>query len=550
MPESLKKLFLVIAFFLPTIAQPQTITLKGEVTYIAGGSYFTNIGKDAGAAKGDTLYNLNKKPILVIESISRKSSFCKTVNSEIKINIGTKVMAYVLPAVASEPSKSFVRKDTVTVVADQARIWEGSFDQIKTDSSTANVRPILRTASRKANQVSGRVALQSLIMNDRLNGNNDYQQPGGLINLHVYRIQDKYFDLNVNARFRKTYSKRAMTGDNYPMRIYEISLVYNNPAVPYSFAAGRVFSPVINGVGNFDGGVFEYRLADHWQIGAFGGTQPDYLNSKPDWSHSKGGMYVHYKNEMSPDWRWTATLAFAGQYVKGKIDREYFYVQNDAAIGPKLYAYMSSEIGVNRSDLSARKKAIELSNLYVLGRYKPFKPLTISISYDARVNVYLLQSYRAIPDSLFDDAYRQGFRGDVHWRATRQLAVTFSSSVRTRAGDPNSTYLNSGGLYYYNLFKTRVNINCNIFFATTSFTKANSLSFGLFRQFSDLYLSTTYRTYRYQYVSQGTHYRRQSITFDGSYAFTRKIFVTAGYENSSGKNEKSTRIFTELSYRF
>jgi len=526
----------------------QTKTERGKITYLSGESCFSDVGKDKGAAIGDTLFSESRKPILVIQSISRKSSFCAPIQPVQKIETGMTVLFYPKIAVVEKKITVSSRKDTITH-SDPRIFWSGVV-LTKSDSSQRPEIPFNRPAVRKTNQLVGRIAFQSIAMKDQVTPFNNYGQGGGVLNFHIYRIQDSPYEISANMLFRKTYAHRTLPSNQYPLRIYEISVAYNNPASPYRYAVGRIFSPEINGVGNFDGGLLSYQASSKWSMGAFGGTQPNYLNSKPDLKNEKMGFYARYENGTSPERRWTSTVAFAGQYVHGKIDREYIYLQQDAAIGPRLYMYANSEIGINRSNSSTRKHTVELSNVYVLGRYKPVTPLTISLSYDARINVFLIQTYRAIPDSLFDDALRQGIRGDVNWRALKQLTLSASSSVRTRAGDPNKTYLHSAGVYYFNLLQSGTNIAYNLFYAATTFTKAISSSYGLSRQFADLYLTGTFRTYDYTYTNRNPKYHRNSITVDASYALGRKIYVTGEYERSAGKDEKSDRFFMELTYRF
>jgi hypothetical protein len=269
-------------------------------------------------------------------------------------------------------------------------------------------------------------------------------------------------------------------------------------------------------------------------------------------ANSKLGAYVNFKKESSPSKRWNSTLAFSGQYVHNKIDREYIYVQNDVSFSSDLYVYMNSEIGINRSKLSPEKKFFDLSNLYVMTRYKPFSAVTLSLSYDERINVYLIQTYTKskIVDSLFDNAMRRGFRGDVNVRITNQISLSASSSIRTRAGDPNKTYLSSASLYYYNFLQSRFSLTGNYFLTSGRYTKANSTSAGVSRQFYDLYLSAAYRIYSYRYTNQSSTGHYNSILGDASYSLSRHLYTTLELEHLTGQNEKSDRLFVELSYRF
>ncbi len=527
----------------------QKRTVEGRVTYVAEQSYYTDIGKDKGAVRGDTLYsNDPRRPLLIIQSISRKSSYCIPVNKSIKINVGQPVVAEVV--VREAPASGVSTKDTTrNILSDPVALWSGVI--VRADSSavrgSANVQQ-RRTAGRRPNDLSGRIAFQSFFSRDMKNPDYNYVQPGVVINLDINRVQGSYYTISSNIRFRKTLSQ--FNSDEYPMRVYELAVEYSNPSVPYRYSAGRIFAPVINGVGNFDGAFFAYRMSNEWEVGTFGGTQPDNVSSKPDMTQSKFGFFANYKKEFSASWRVNSTLAFSGQYVHNKIDREYLYIQNDASLGPKFYVYQNSEIGINRSRLSHRKKSVEISNLYVMGHYEPIPAVRLSASYDARVNVFLIQTYRSIPDSLFDDALLQGYRGDVSWRATKFLTFSASTSIRTKEGDRHRTYLNSAGCYYYNILRSQVSLNYRYFYTSTQYTKANSSSIGVSRQFSPVYLSATFRTYSYRFIIQDSRFRRYSCTLDGNLAISRRLYASFEYEYSISKVEKADRFFVELSYRF
>lgn len=557
MRKAVRHIFTTTLLIMPTclissqVIFGQITSIGGKITYITENSCYTDIGKDKGASKGDTLYTKDRHtPLLIVQSISRKSSYCTIVNPSSRIQLGEELIAYIkIPPLMT--IDTLTKKDSLKEVTDLKSLWTGTISRISTDNDSTGLQSRkTRSLNLQPNQLSGRIAFQSFFSRDMKNSDYNYAQPGGLINLDINCIQGSHYNMSSNIRYRKIFSSTPTRGNDYPLRVYELSIEYNNPAVPYRYSAGRIFAPVINGVGNFDGFFFGYRLTHDWELGSFGGTQPNNLNSKPDMTNSKVGFYVNYKKEYASAWRWNTTLAFSGQYVNRKIDREYFYVQNDVSLGSKISLYQNSEIGINRSDLSNRRNKLEISNLYIMGHYRPLQTVSLSASYDARVNVFLIQTHRSIPDSLFDDALLQGFRGDINWRTTRYLTLSASTSIRTRAGEKNKTYMNSAGLNYYNLLRTQINFNYRYFLTSTQYTKANSSSLGLSRQFSNLYVSTTFRTYYYKFTYQDSQYRRNSITLDGSLALTRKLYSSFEYEYSSSNVEKADRFFIELSYRF
>lgn len=525
----------------------------GKITYVAADAIYTDIGTLKGAVVGDSLRLAAKpaQPILVIRSISRKSSLVASFDSNFKAAVGMDLLFH--PSVVRTDSIRITTGDSAkTARSDLQALWSGAIakhnqtalDNLGSQSESS------RSVSKDRNLLVGRVGLQFFSSSDRKNSDYNYYQPGMVVNLDYNRIQGSHYSVSTNTHIRKTYSNRDLRSANYPLRIYELSLKYQNDAVPYSYQVGRVSSPVINGIGYFDGALYAHKLQSHVTVGGFVGTEPDYRKSTPQTSTSKVGIYANYKHEFSNETRTNSTLAFSGQYVHGKIDREFFYLQNDATYGSLLYLYQNAEVGINRSGQSRRASQLELSNIYLMARIRPIRTLSMTGSYDARKNVFLIQTYRTIPDSLFDDAFRQGLRGEVSWRATKQLTLSVSSSVRTRAGDSQNTWLHSAGMYYYNFLQTQLNLNFRYFTTTTPYTSAHSFSYGVSRQWGRLYASSSLRTYTYELRGRSESYDRRSVSADVSYEISRRLFTTAQYEYSTGRDEQADRFFLEISYRF
>ncbi len=548
MAKHLRRLCWLIC--LPAAAFAQQSWIQGKVTYLAGPSVYTDIGRDAGAEQGDTLFSEKKKAVLIIQAISRRSSVAFTLDTTWKAAVGTKLLAHKHVRPVTETRDSLKTVDSIgATTQDVSSLWTGVITGANIQRSAVLDTGSSLSRPSQVNRVYGRVALQWYTSRDRENSQYNYHEPGGVINLSARRIQGSHFNLNTNVHVRKTYSDRTLRAANYPVRVYEMSLQYANEAVPYGYSVGRVSAPIINGIGYFDGAIYRHRVHPAWTLGGFAGSEPDYRKSPPQPSHTKVGFYAHYQQSAGVS-RIASSVAFAGQYISGNIDREFVYLQNDLTLSPALSFYQNAEIGINRSDQARSSRSIELSNIYVMTRYRPIRTLTLTGSYDLRKNVFLIQTYKSIADTLFDDALRQGLRGEVNWRATRQLTLTVGSSVRTRKGDPKKTFLHSAGLHYNNVFRTQCNVSYRFSTTTTPYTDASSHAVGLSRQFGRLFSSAGFRTYRYQLAGRSTMYDRWSISFDGSLEVGRRVYASLLYEYSSGSDEKSDRVFMEMSYRF
>lgn len=535
-------------------AMGQGTKVDGEVTYVSGTAYYTNLGTDAGFEKGDSLFTQVSDMLLVvlrIESITRKSSVCKKIDPHTMLKAGTAVFGFGRAGPAdAKPDSSYI--GAATEKHKTPVDWSEVSKELK-EKNGAVQKKLPSAASRPShepNQLTGRISAVYYGSRDRNNSEYTYHQPGGVLNLGLHRISGSFFTINTYVRFRRTISDRETRSANYPARVHEFELSYEKPGNALHYSVGRVSSSIVNGIGYFDGGILGYHLTPDLEIGTFGGTQPDYRKSSPDFETSKFGIYMHHKKLFGDGIKSQSTVAFSGQYFKGKIDREFFYLQNSASFGRDLYLYQSAELGINRSSESRRDTDIELSNIYLMARYRPVKSLSFTGSYDARKNVFLVQTFRSIPDSLFDDALRQGLKGGVRWKATNRLTLSINSSVRTKKGDDQNTFLNSGGVYYANVLESRINLSARVFATNTPYTDATSVSFGVSRQIRNLYLTGTFRTYHYDLSGRNVSFDRQSYGIGGNYRMNKKIYSSFDYEFSTGDDVKSDRLYLELGYRF
>lgn len=549
----------ILSVFLLTLIISATVCgqdgwIYGKITYISSSAVYTTIGKDNFAVTGDTVY-LKKEthfPAMVINAISRRSSACALLIPVNQIDTGMTVSVKIPRERLSLTIRPVVAADSANIKTTSGdSLWLGVIEKNnslrKLESGTKeNSNRIIKP---EENILSGRVAFQYMMIRDRNNPDYNYYQPGAVLHVSLNRIQGSYWNLNSHLRFRNTRTKSTRRYDDYPLRIYEMSLEYDNAASALYYTVGRVSSPVINGIGSFDGGYVHYRLNRRFKLGGFLGTEPDYMKSTPQTNTIKIGSFIHYEYCSECDRQFRSTLAFSGQYVKGNIDREYLYTQNDLSLGTRWFLYQNSEFGINRSSLSRRNQTIELSNIYIMARYNPVQAVSLNLSFDDRKNVYLLQTYKSIPDSLFDDASRLGIRSEVRWRATKQLTLSANSSVRTRNGDSRHTYLHSVGSSYYNVPKLRMNLDYRFFYTTTPYTSAYSHSMNLSRFFSRLQLALNLRSYHYQYRILKGSSDRYSVTFDCNYSWNSKLFSSFEYEYSFGKQDKTDRLFLEFSFR-
>lgn len=181
-----------------------------------------------------------------------------------------------------------------------------------------------------------------------------------------------------------------------------------------------------------DGAMGRYRFGDNWNVGVFSGVVPDPITSEFSSEETQSGAFVAAQGALL-DRDVDGTLAWIGRYRSGEINRESIYQQVHLLLGRGSGFYQSAELEMNRGwRRDVVGSSMTLSNLLMQLRLDPLPNLRMEIGYDSRRNVQDWRT-RDLPDTLFDDALRQGFRGSLRMRLPWMIA-TAGGGIRTREG--------------------------------------------------------------------------------------------------------------------
>ena len=123
-------------------------------------------------------------------------------------------------------------------------------------------------------------------------------------------------------------------------------------------------------------------------------------------------------------------LARIGRYRSGEINREYVTMTTTWRGTQGLSLLQAAEFDFNRGwrkDAGAR--AVVLSSLALSGRYQFNRQATVNLGFDNRDPVRTWET-RSLPDSLFQDAGRKGWRAGLRLRPVGRMTVNLSGSLR------------------------------------------------------------------------------------------------------------------------
>jgi len=508
------------------------------VKHVSASTVYLDQGKKAGIAAGDTVTFMRGDSVLAILAVTfvaDKSASCALPESGLTLSAGDSAVVNATGVLVDSASKS---------------------EYATADSATAypEATPVRKEPSVKVNRLTGSVGMEYLVQDDREEFGYDYTQPSLNVRLRLSEIQESHVSASLRMRLRKTMRDRessSATESQTSHRIYEAALRYENPDRPWEFGVGRMTARELRGIGFIDGGYAKYKLSPQFFAGAFAGTEPDLENTEFQTDVTKGGVFTAYDRKVGRTKRLTATLGLAGTYENGQIDREFIYQQVNYFYGSRFRAYESTEINVYRDWLKDKQdKSLDLASVLLNARYAFVDDAALSIGYDNRKSYYTYDS-RSVPDSLFDDALRQGWRGSIDAKLTRTVAAEVGAGLRTTDGDSKNTKTGWASVRVADILKSGVRANAQVRTYSGEYSDGVQPSLSLSRSIVREVEATL------QFGANSYTLNATNETFDQSWvravfdvSVARHIFGSLDLEAARGSGRNVNVVALGAGYRF
>lgn len=533
-----KLIYLTLVLLLTLNGVVHSIEINGQVKYISKSAIYVDIGRIDGLSVSDVGSIIrNGKSIGQIEVlfIADHSSSCKSINLTSDPTVGDEVVF----TVAEIPPETDI----------------DSTQNIPIIKETRTVTQLIeKTRRERVNQVSGSIGLQYYSQNDIGEYNYDYQQPSTQIRLNISNIQKSYFDFSIKIRARKTIRDKKLseaTSTRWTNRIYQLSLQYNKPGSPIAYGFGRMQAASVSGMGYFDGAVFSYQLHPNYTIGIFGGTEPNWTTLNINSEAAKFGAYFDFLYSGENIRRFNSTVAFAGAYQSGEIDREYIYLRNILSTRSAWSFYQSADLGINRGwRKESGGQSIELSSLILSVRWDPVKYISFSSGYDNRKTVRDFDN-RGIADSLFDDAVREGFRAGINVKLPYDIRMNVGGNMRSKASGSSTSKSVTGGISFYERNFSRIRTNIRSSWYTNLYSEGNRLSVSISRDIMQLFdVMVEASRSGYKIIDVNRNIVNNSYKLDFNIPVTRSLFLSTYYEYEVGDDAHTHNWFVDLGIRF
>ena len=523
----------IIIFTITGVLAAQTIP-DAKVRYVSAGTVYLDRGGNAGLKVGDRLDVMRNKKILArveVTYIATASASCRIISQQSEISVGD-IARWV------ESTVQEAVMDTMTSVRTRMIPEKKGSDRI----------PAYRT------YISGGFSVQMYYRIDNSPAAFDFNQYNARLTLRIRNLWMESLNININTRAQFDHRVSAL-GTNIPEdewrnRLYWISAAYEPPDGPVNFQIGRIASGKFSGFGYLDGLLIQHNISNAFSWGLFGGVQPDMTKIGFTTSMQKYGLYGTYRSGAYSGSYLQTTLAFAGSYTSGKVNREYAYFEirmNDRS-GWRLDN--SLELDYNRSwrrDYAGT--IVSLTGLYVSGSYKFNDWITAGLGYDNRKN-YLTYVYYSRSQELFNEAQRQYMRGDVQVNFPVDLTVALRGGLREGKGDSRISYNYGISLIKSNLFNRFLQLNMAFSGFRTLYSSGLTPSASLRYQMGPVSTGVAYGAYRYSIESSDMRRLNQYLNATFSIPVWSRIYLFGNYYYDWGDDMQGHRILTELGYRF
>ena len=506
-----------------------------SVKYISNDFVYLDAGTVQGISIGDSVQVFHEQKLVAVLNVTYTaghSSSCKIIRQVADIQVGDKAVHKVSTAPKQE-------KD-IAVSNPQSEQGQEKHE----------------TSERKPTLISGSASIQAFWFQDASKQKYEYFQPSARLRIkaiQLFGIKEMGFRIN----YRTRYDKRSrqvninVSRQEWRNRLSEAAIFYSNPEAAFNFRLGRIVSNKLSGIGFIVGLIVQHNWNRNWQVGLFAGSEPEWQYYQNQTSLQKYGAYLNFSLGSFNKNRMEISLSTAGIYHGSTISREFLYLRSTVIHGTAWRFYQSLELDINRDWRKDKTgETISLSGLYLNANYSFSSEISLGLSYDSRKNYYIY-TYRSIADNLFDDATRQGLRGNVQFRFAKDYRLFITIGARKRDNASNSAFNYSARFTKNRFIFNRTSITTRFSGFDNQYTNGINPSLKINHNFRNNYaLNVAYGAYLYQMKYDDTSRKDQWLRFGARANIFKQFFISTAYQYNFGDDFDGQRIYSELGYRF
>lgn len=537
MPKNIFFILLFTLLIFELFAQ-EVKTMEGVVSYVNTTNVYVKFENTKDLSINDTLslaiIGVLEKA-LIVKIISSKSCITTSIISD-KITVGQKVtFSYILLPEIENPKTSLVNGVDSLFSTQKTPILAKEKPKPKEQTHNGRLSVSTNGSMNQAEKAYNRLRTS---FNFDLNNIN-----GGKVSLSTYINYQRRIGVSDN---QNDVPKSTFKDD---FKVYGLSLDFDaNEKTRLSF--GRKINYRMSNMGAIDGIQYEHTFSK-LIAGAFVGTRPD----QEDYSFNKNlmqyGAFLAHESEKKNGTIQTS-LIFAEQKYKANTDRRFAYFQHSNSVIKKVNIFYSLELDLFQNIDSVKSNKINLTSAYFSIRYKPYKKLSISSSYDNRRNVIYYETFRTYLDQLINQETRQGIRLQMNYNISKLMSLNLSGFYRYQESRPDPTKNYVANLYFSQIPGLNATLNLNANTMKTYYMDGDIFGARLNKDFFKSKVSTelNYRKVNYKFFNSDIPMLQDVIGLSTNFYFNQKTALMFSYEATIEPLIKYNRYYITLSQRF
>jgi len=530
-------ILLITVAVLNTSAQESNEEKEGTVTYLTSTNVYVRFSDTDGINEGDTLFivmGTEKAKALIVNNKSSMSVVC-TPLAGFAFSVGD-----VVKAVPAPPPVKMVEQ--TVVVEERAQETESVSSADTLVEEATEIEPKQR--------IGGRISVSSYT-----NWANVNPEIGQRMR---YTLSFSGENLGGSKFSFETYLSYVQLLDAWKeskgnifdgLKVYNFSARYDITAKTRIWL-GRKINYRLTSLGAIDGLQFEHSFRS-FTLGLVAGTRPDYADYGFNANLFQYGVYLSHQFKKGHG-KMESTLAFMNQSNNWNTDRRFLYFQHVNMLLKKLFFIATAEIDLYSVVDSLPQNSFNLSNFYVMLRYKILDNLSVSASYNARKNIILYETNKDYLERLLETGTLQGYRLMVNYRIVKNLSIGVKGSYRFRVDDPEPAKDIYGYLNYSLIPGLKTSALVSITWLQTSYLQGWVYSIGLSRDFfkGKLFGGANYRYVSYDYTTTDLPSIQHILEVNLNWRIYRKLTLGAYYETAFEGATTFNRVYLNLTQRF
>lgn len=534
-------LLILTGFLICQIAFAQEVQQElrtGKITYKSSQNVYVGFESTDGIAAGDTLYLLQNGslvPALIVKNLSSISCVCEPLQG-MDLSLDDEVVF--------EPPKALV------VAPEPEPAPEEQPEVQPADTTIVEIAEETTEQEKPGERISGRISVSSYADLSDAETRDNFKMRY-ILSLSAENINDSKLSFDSYIAFSHRNNEWSEIRDNIfnGLKIYNLSLNYRF-SEDTRLWFGRRINPRVSSMGAIDGLQFEHKL-NSITLGAIAGSRPDWSDYSFNFKLFQAGVYASHEYANS-NLNMMSTIAVVDQENNWNTDRRFVYLQHTNRLFKKLYFFGSGEIDLYKKVNGVSENTFSLTNLYLRLRYRVIRDLSFSLSYSARNNLILYETYKSFIEKLLEAETLKGFVLSVNARPVRNINVGLRAGYRDRGSDIKPSKNIYGYVNFARLPIWDLSASLNAILLETGYLNSKVFGVRLSRDLvpGKLFGSLGYRNINYDYLNQDYSIAQNCIEFNLNLKTIWKIYASLNYESTFDKDLSYYRVYVNLTKRF